>query len=400
MSGASRRMERDRGLHGTRHRTRAVGPMSGTDDRIRVLWLSKGLGPGGMERLLVHHAAVGDSDRFSYSAAYLVDRPNSVVPELEALGVECIPLVGGRDVDPRWTLRLREVVRRRGIDVVHAHSPMPAALARPVLRSMRSAPKLVYTEHNTWDCYGRTTWAANIATYPIDDAQFSVSREARDSMPSRLARRVEPLTHGIDLDAVAVHRGERDAVRGELGVGETDVMVITVAHFRTEKGYEVLLEAAREVLDQNPHALFFSVGHGPLEAEVRSMHAELGLGDRFRFLGFRADAPRLMAGADVFCLSSHQEGLPVSFMEASALGLPTVATAVGGLVDHVVHRESGMLVRPGRPSELASALGEVVADAELRARLGDGALTAAPAFDAAVAVQRQEAVYDDLVRRV
>ena len=176
--------------------------MRSTDGRTRVLWLVKGLGPGGMERLLVNHARFGDRDRFAYQAAYLVDRPNSVVGELEDLGVPCTRLGGGRDIDPRWLSRLRALVVAEAIDVVHVHSPMPAAMARPVLRALRRRPSIVYTEHNTWDCYGRTTRVANLLTYALDDAQFAVSTTAAASPPSHLAARVEVLTHGIDLDAV------------------------------------------------------------------------------------------------------------------------------------------------------------------------------------------------------
>lgn len=372
--------------------------MGRDDGRIRVLWLAKGLGPGGMERLLVNHARVGDRDRFEYHAAYLVPRPGSVVDELEQLGVPVVRLTDGSAVDPRWVASLRNEVRARGIDVVHAHSPMPAAMARPALRAMPERPRLVYTEHNTWDCYGRATWLANVATYPLDDAQLSVSIDARDSMPARLGRRVEPLTHGIDLQAVAAHATERDQARAELGAADDDVVVMTVAHLRTEKAYDVLLRAARIVVDEHPRARFVSIGHGPLEQQMHALRDELGLGERFRFLGFRSDAVHLMAGADVLALSSHQEGLPLTYMESTALGVPIVSTAVGGLVDHVEPEVSGLLVPPGDPVALAAALGRVVGDDELRARLAAGAAAHAPTFDAARAVRRQEALYEQLVR--
>ncbi|MCA1846726.1 MAG: glycosyltransferase, partial [Actinobacteria bacterium] len=126
----------------------------------RVLWLAKGLGPGGMERLLVTHASAGDRNRFEYFAAYLVERPHSVVGDLERLGVRCTRFGDGRGLDPRWVLELRRFVRRHGIDLVHVHSPMVAALARPALHSMRHRPAVVYTEHNSWDCYTLPTRVA------------------------------------------------------------------------------------------------------------------------------------------------------------------------------------------------------------------------------------------------
>ena len=80
---------------------------------------------------------------------------------------------------------------------------------------------------------------------------------------------------------------------------------------------------------------FVAAGRGPLEDELRAQKDRLGLGDRFTFLGYRADAVRVMAAFDVFCLASHYEGLPIALMEALALGLPVVATDVGGVAELV-----------------------------------------------------------------
>jgi len=92
-----------------------------------VLWLTKGLGPGGAERLLVTHAAVADPDRVTYQAAYLLPHKRHLVPELEALGVATHDLASPRDVDPRWLRRLGRLIDEGDFDVVHAHSPVPAA---------------------------------------------------------------------------------------------------------------------------------------------------------------------------------------------------------------------------------------------------------------------------------
>lgn len=372
---------------------------------IRVLWLAKGLGPGGMERLLVNHAKRGDRERFEYHAAYLVERPNSVVPELEALGVECTNFHGERDLDPRWLRRLHRLVRDKSIDVVHIHSPMPAAMARPMLRVTNlfdrgsRRPRLVYTEHNTWDCYGLPTRIANGVTYVLDDAQIAVSRDARECVPRRLKKRIEPITHGIDIEAVAAHRAERDQVRSELGLADDDVLAITVAHLRTEKAYDVLLDAAAIVLRQHPNARFISVGHGPLKDQLAEQHKTLGLGDRFRFLGFRSDVLNLMAAADIFVLSSHQEGLPVAFMEATALGLPAVTTAVGGLTDHIQDGETGLLVQAGDPQALADGIGRLVANHSLREGIGRRVDQRAPDFDSLAAIRSQELIYARLAPR-
>ena len=388
--------------HRRRH-PRHVGPWFRSRRRRavlmrRVLWLAKGLGPGGMERLLVTHASVGDRGKFEYSAAYLVERPHSVMGELEALGVPCTRLGHGRDVDLLWIRELRALVRNRRIDVVHVHSPMVAALARPALRSMRHRPAVVYTEHNSWDCYASPTRVANAATYLLDDAHLAVSSAAARSVASPLRRKVEVLTHGIDVRSVAWHRSERDVKRAELGIGPDIVVVITVANLRHEKGYDVLLAAAVQAMATRPDLLFLSVGQGRLASEMEERRGALGLGDRFRFLGFRDDVHSLLAAADVFCLASRNEGLPVALMEAYAVGVPVVATRVGGLPEVVEDGGSGLLVDPEDPDALAQAIVTLAGDEPRRRQLGQRAVELAAQFDSRVAVRRIEALYDEVIR--
>jgi len=365
---------------------------------INVLWLTKGLGPGGMERLLETHARVGDRDAFRYHAAYLVDRPHSVVPALEAAGVQCTRLGNGRDLDPRWALELRDLVRRSSIDVVHVHSPMAAAIARPALRTLRHRPGLIYTEHNSWDCYGRVTRVANALTFPLDDARVAVSVAAANSAPGPLGRSTEVLTHGIDRDAVAAAAEHRDETRRELGLADDAIGVITVANLRHEKGYDVLLQAAQAAVAADPRLVFLSVGQGPLADELHAAHATTSLGDAFRFLGFRSDVHRLLGAADMFVLSSRHEGLPVALMEATALGLPIVATRVGGIPDVIDDGDNGLLVPAEDPAGLARAIGSVAGDAELASRLAKGSLATSERFDARAAVRRLEQLYREVCR--
>ncbi|MFV0405669.1 MAG: glycosyltransferase [Propioniciclava sp.] len=346
-----------------------------------------------MERLLVHHVANGDRDRFDYTVAYLVDRPDSLVTEFEDLEVECVHLSSSSSANPRWVSRLRKLVRDRQIDVVHAHSPYPAAMARGPLRLMKGGPSLVYTEHNTWDCYSPATRAANAVTFGLDHAQFAVSEDALASVPRLLRGRAEVLTHGIDLEGLRAEVGDPGQTRVRLGIAPGQVVVTNLAHLRAEKAQEDLLRAAADVITDHPEVVFLSVGHGPRREELERLHSNLGLGEQFRFLGFRDDAAAILGASDVFCISSRQEGRPLALMESMALGLPTVSTRAGGIPDHVVDGESGILVEPGDVAGLSRALKRVVSDAALRSRLGRAAAHHAEVFDARVAVEHQETVY-------
>ena len=97
----------------------------------------------------------------------------------------------------------------------------------------------------------------------------------------------------------------------------------------------------------------------------------MGLGSTFTFLGYRPDVLRLLAGGDMFALASHFEGYPIAVMEAMAMGLPVVATNVGGMWQATGSGERGLLVEPGRPEELAKAIVALSDDAEQRAAMSD-----------------------------
>ena len=140
-----------------------------------------------------------------------------------------------------------------------------------------------------------------------------------------------------------------------------------------------------------------AVGQGPRSSEIADLHRALGLGSRFRLLGFRTDVPDLLAASDLMVMSSLTEGLPVSIMEAMSQGLPIVATAVGGVPEAVTDGRNGLLVPSGSPEALAEAIGRVAGDDALRERLGRAALEAGKAFDIRDAVAVQQEAYERLV---
>jgi len=374
------------------------GRRGGAGGRVRVLWLIKGLGPGGAERLLLSAARAHDHTRFAISVAYLLPWKDALTDDLRAAGVTVHCLDVRRPCDVGWPARLRRLLITPGYDILHLHSPMVAGVARLVVRTLPKAqrPRVVTTEHNEWWSYVFPTRVVNAVTFSLDDAHLAVSDDVRRSVPRRLRAGVRTVVHGTAVDAARAVRAQREAVRGELGFGPDDVVVGTIANFRAQKGYPDLLAAVRIVADRVPQLRVVAVGQGPLEAEIRARHAELGLGDRFRFLGYRDDALRVLAACDIFTLASLYEGYPVALMEALAVGLPVVATAVGGVPDAVRQGVEGLVVPPSRPDLLAAALEALATDPELRGRMAEAALRRGLQYDIVDAVRHIEATYDRL----
>src|SRR4051794_31906458 len=210
------------------------GEATSTTSRVRVLWLIKGLGPGGAEHLLVAAAARHDRDAFDFEVDYLLPWKDALVGELAARGVPSTCLHVHREQDVRWALRLRRQLRRERFDVLHVHSPYAAMIARIVVRSLPRAarPRLVSTTHNTWRSFKWPTRLLNGVTMPLDDADIVVSREAHDSIWPGLRDRVEVVEHGVVLDDVRAQRSARAEARVELGVGAHEIVIGTVANLR------------------------------------------------------------------------------------------------------------------------------------------------------------------------
>lgn len=278
---------------------------------------------------------------------------------------------------------------------MHVHSPYAAAVGRPVIRSLPRArrPEVVYTEHNTWTAYSRLTRVLNALTFALNSTIVAVSHDVRESIPNLWRSSVEVLQHGIDLEEASELRGRRGDLRLQLAVDPGRVLVGTIANFTRHKDYPTLLQAAAQVVSKESRVDFVAVGQGPLENEIMALHRQLGLGERFRLLGYREDAVAVMCACDLFVLTSAFEGLPVALMEALSLGLPVVATAVGGVREAIRDGVEGLLVPPRRPDLLAEAILDLARDSERRGQMASAAHDSSQKFDAKRAAHRMEQIY-------
>lgn len=342
----------------------------------RVLWLMKGLGLGGAERLLALMAPKLDPERFEVEVAYLLPWKDAFVPDLERAGMRVTCLEARCTVDPRWVARLRHLLAERRIDLVHTHSPVPAAAARLLVGD---EVRILHTEHNVWDRYRWPTYAANAVTYGRNNAVLAVSDGVADSvrrprwLPWASYPPVETLLHGVDVDDARRGPEARLAARERLGL-PADVPVIgNVANLTPKKDHASLLEALARLRSNHPEVVTVLIGTGPLEAELRQRVADLDLEEHVRFLGMRDDVLDLLPGLDVFVLSSRYEGLPISMLEAMAAEVACVLTRVGGIAEAVNDGQEGLLVPAAAPEALAGALSQVLMDPDLRSRLGAAA---------------------------
>jgi glycosyltransferase involved in cell wall biosynthesis len=347
--------------------------------------------------MLVELARNVDRERFAVSCCYLLPWKDHLAGELEAAGVTARCLGVTRDLDPSWTRRLRAAARQHDADVVHAHLPTAGIGARIAMRRERPRRALAYTEHNTWDRYRPATRLLNAWTFGLQDAVVAVSEEVARSMRARRMPPVRVIPNGVDLARLRGGALGRDEARRELGLPGDAFVVGTVGGLTPKKGHAILATAARGVVEAHPGVVFAFVGLPIDEGPVRRAIVDGALEGRVLLAGYRAEAARLMPAFDAYCLPSLHEGMPVSLLEAMALGLPAVATRVGGVPEVVTDGEDALLVPPGDPGALAAALSRLAADGDLRDRLSRGARRAAERFSIGTTARSTERLYLDLV---
>ena len=208
----------------------------------------------------------------------------------------------------------------------------------------------------------------------------------------RFARRVELVPNGVDTGAFAPPRAGRAGRPGPR-------RVLYVGRLSPEKNLSTLVAAAAKVDGGAPVELVL-VGAGPLEASLRAQARAAGVRADFRGVVDQRALPAVYAEADAFVLASFTEGHPKVLLEAMSAGLPCVASACDGNRSLVSEGVTGLLFDPHRPDELATALGRVLHDDALAARLGGEARALAVArYDLAGLVAREIALVREVARK-
>ncbi|MBI2216393.1 MAG: glycosyltransferase family 4 protein [Candidatus Rokubacteria bacterium] len=289
--------------------------------------------------------------------------------------------------------RLRALVRAEGVQLIHAHHSHDHWLAWLVARGR---VPVVRTFHNRRSVKND---AATRWLYRRTRAVFVVSRqiEARCRDVGIRAERVHWIPGVADLPRFA---GTIDAgpIRDEFKLGAAPV-IVSVSRLAPNRGHEQLLAGFRLLLGQMPDARLLLVGKGETRDRLEALVAELALGDRVIFTGYRdRDLPAVLAAADCFALmASGSDESCRAALEAMAAGRPVVAGRSGALPETIVHGETGLLVPDDRPESVADALATVLGDRERAKAMGQaGRRRAENVFGREQSVATTERVYRTL----
>jgi glycosyltransferase involved in cell wall biosynthesis len=294
------------------------------------------------------------------------------------------------------------ILRSERVDVLHAHLFEPATVGLSAAALART-PLRVLTRHYS-DYHTRIGRNVHVTIDRVctrlSHRVVAVSQHTADHLLSREAApacKIRVVLNGIDFDRVQPSGpNARARVRATEGLGDMPALLIA-ARLHPEKGYEYLLDAMPILRSKITRPFILLVaGGGALEPYYRERVRQLGCQDLVRFLGFRRDLPDLMVASDLVVLPSVAEAFGLVLAEALYLGVPVVASRVGGIPEIVDDGVDGLLVPPADSSALAAALADLLLDPARRARLaGEGRGKVLRRFRFEDMVRAYEALYDE-----
>lgn len=281
--------------------------------------------------------------------------------------------------------RLEALLRSQRIDVVQTHLPKANFLG--LAMGWRGVCRVFSTTHNNREFdYGdragplkrRLRRAGYRRMLVHCRGMIAVSGQVKKSLGEQLnlsaadEARIHVVPNGVKLPGPR-SGGERRAARAAWGVQDDEILIVGVGRLTPQKNFGALLDALSRLSSRCGRWRCIIAGEGELRPELERQLAETGCGDRVRLAGLVAEVPALLGAADVFCLPSRFEGLPLVLLEAMGSGLPTAAFAIDGVTDVVADGVHARLVRPDDIDGLSAALGALIDDESLRTRLGSAA---------------------------
>lgn len=330
---------------------------------MKISHVVENLERGGLERMVIDLALAQRAAGHEVRVACLFQR-GALAGELEAQGIAVAACGKRTGLDLRALARLRRWLRAGRGGVLHTHNATAhyhAVLAACGLRFAR----VLNTRHGMGlpASRGVRLYRWSLVRTDVVATVCQAARATAVANGLRPAGGVVAMPNGIRVAAFAPASADAHrALAALLGFAPGARMAGIVGRLNAVKDHAGLLQAFARVSAVLPDAALVVVGDGPLRAELEALAARLGIAPRVRFLGDRSDVHRLLPGLDAFVLSSRSEGYSMALLEASAAGLPIVATDVGGNGEIVAHGRTGLLVPAGDPAALAGALQAVLAD--------------------------------------
>jgi L-malate glycosyltransferase len=347
-------------------------------NRLRVLSVTKST--GGLKQYNTTLCKSLNPDLFDVHVLCLSEHNHQYAGELRALGIDATAMDMNRyAIDPMSDLRLArqlaQFIRNGGFDVVIGHGSKAGFLVRLAER-VTGVPSIYALANLSFvpRIQGKKSYiyrALEMAASRFGGHIMTVAHATRDEViKHRIAGkdRVTPIHTGIDLKKFN-GQGDKAAAKRALKLDPDRPVIGWAQRLMKQKAPLDFVRAAAQIIAEEPDVQIYMAGEGELEVEVHALVRELNLQDNFILATWQRDVPTMLKAFDVYVLSSHWEGLPLSLLEAMAMGCACVSTDVDGCKEVIKHGESGFLVPAGHVDKLATYAIDLLQNEALRERM-------------------------------
>lgn len=332
-------------------------PVGNSKSQMRILQLISSSGFFGAENVVLQLSAELQKEKGYYpivgAIANVMNLHMELVEECRKKGIETLifPCNGKIDIKTIW--QLRKFICANNIKIIHSHGYKSNLYS--FFSSRGISTRLVATCHNWLGDDMKMKGYAMLDRFMLRrfDKVVSVSHDvAKKAIESGIShKKVHIVENGIAMDRFTSHEPQKN-IRKDFGIPEARIIIGTVGRLSEEKGHRVLFNAAAQILNKYPQAVFLIVGDGPLRKDLEKEFSSSSI----IFTGFRRDLPEIYRHMDIFVLPSLTEGLPMVILEAMASKIPIIATRVGAIPTIINDKQTGLLVNPGDEVELKAAL--------------------------------------------
>jgi glycosyltransferase involved in cell wall biosynthesis len=356
---------------------------------------------GGGESYLLSLVENLDKEKFEPVVLSFTDGP--MVDRLRNNGIKTYVIHTDKPFDIRVWKRVKEVMDKENVDVVHAHGTR--ANSNMFWAAKQKHVPLIYTCH---------AWSFHIDQNPIKKKlrilgeQYLTAKADINICGSEANRNTGKELFG-NFEAVIIHNSI-DAkrfnpfntykdLREELGIAKSDIIITSIARFTLQKQPLKLIEVFSKIVSRVPNAKLLMVGDGEQKEEAIELIKKLGIQSKVILQPFRQDVPELLASADIFVLPSLWEAFPIALLEAMSMGKAVIGTNVDGTPEIIQDKKNGLLISiDNMEKELEEAMLLLCEDTELRQKFQKNAIESIyNKYNVETLARKNEEIYSQLV---
>jgi glycosyltransferase involved in cell wall biosynthesis len=375
-----------------------------TSPPISVLHLISTRGLYGAERVLINLTEHYDTNYFRSITTILLDErdpAHDFISVLKKQGLSCLVIPCKKWFDLQAYKQVRKALLDQNIEILHCHE-MKGRLYGLLLSKSLNIP--ILTTHHNWVCnkISTTFFEALDAIYirfidriiPVSHTVFQTLRKIH--IP---ASRMKVIINGLDTNIFNKDPSETNKLRHSLDIADGIKIIGMAGRISIEKGPRFFLEAAKILLKSIGNISFVIAGDGPLKDKMEEYAKSLGIKEHIAFAGFQYDIKTFYGLIDILIMPSLSEGMPMTLMEAMAMGVPAIASRVGGIPDIIDDGKNGILVNPCDSKAIAEAAHLLLSNNTLYSHISSNArLTIESQFSADRMANLYEEEYRSLLK--